>query len=155
MFCRLIVKVYFNSTSWCCISLHNCTNVYCMSRHMTNEERDLSADLSLHFRASCRIRTNDPEITNHVLWPTELKRRVGKQSISRRYNLIPLLRSSPGGFKGSWPYRTYPFCGCKGTIFFLLCKFFYCLYRKFCRRNHFGGRIKEMALLEKQNKKEF
>ena len=26
--------------------------------------------------ASCRIRTNDPEITNHVLWPTELKRRV-------------------------------------------------------------------------------
>ncbi len=27
-------------------------------------------------RASCRIRTNDPEITNHVLWPTELKRRV-------------------------------------------------------------------------------
>ncbi len=25
--------------------------------------------------ASCRIRTNDPEITNHVLWPTELKRR--------------------------------------------------------------------------------
>ena len=28
------------------------------------------------FGASCRIRTNDPEITNHVLWPTELKRRV-------------------------------------------------------------------------------
>ena len=27
-------------------------------------------------RASCRIRTNDPEITNHVLWPTELKRLV-------------------------------------------------------------------------------
>ena len=28
--------------------------------------------------ASCRIRTNDPEITNHVLWPTELKRRGGQ-----------------------------------------------------------------------------
>ena len=28
------------------------------------------------FRASCRIRTNDPEITNHVLWPTELKRLI-------------------------------------------------------------------------------
>ena len=28
------------------------------------------------FWASCRIRTNDPEITNHVLWPTELKRRL-------------------------------------------------------------------------------
>ena len=27
-------------------------------------------------RASCRIRTNDPEITNHVLWPTELKRQI-------------------------------------------------------------------------------
>ena len=60
------------------------------------------------FRASCRIRTNDPEITNHVLWPTELKRRVGKLTISRRYNQLPLLRSSPGGFEGSWPYGTYP-----------------------------------------------
>ena len=69
-------------------------------------------------RASCRIRTNDPEITNHVLWPTELKRRVGKQSISRRYNLLPLLRSSPGGFTGSWPYRTYPYLHCKGTWYF-------------------------------------
>ena len=29
---------------------------------------------SRSFWASCRIRTNDPEITNHVLWPTELKR---------------------------------------------------------------------------------
>ncbi len=65
--------------------------------------------------ASCRIRTNDPEITNHVLWPTELKRRVGKLLASRRYNLLPLLRSRPGGFEGSWPYKTCPFCGCKGN----------------------------------------
>ena len=43
-----------------------------------------------------------------MLWPTELKRRVGKLPASRRYNLIPLLRSHPGGFKGSWPYRTCP-----------------------------------------------
>jgi hypothetical protein len=43
-----------------------------------------------------------------VLWPTELKRQVGKLSTSRRYDLLPLLRSSPGGFTGSWPYRTYP-----------------------------------------------
>ena len=77
------------------------------------ESLPFSEQTFLDFWASCRIRTNDPEITNHVLWPTELKRRVGKQSISRRYDLIPLLRSSPGGFKGSWPYRTYPFCGCK------------------------------------------
>ena len=74
----------------------------------------------LSFRASCRIRTNDPEITNHVLWPTELKRRVGKLAISRRYNQLPLLRSSPGGFIRSWPYRTYPFlfCECKGRHYF-------------------------------------
>ncbi len=43
-----------------------------------------------------------------MLWPTELKRRVGKRSASRRYNQLPLLRSSPGGFEGSWPYRTFP-----------------------------------------------
>ena len=70
-----------------------------------------------HFlRASCRIRTNDPEITNHVLWPTELKRRVGMRSASRRYDQVPLLRSSPGGFRGSWPYRTFP-CSCRLPAF--------------------------------------
>ena len=87
--------------------------------------------------ASCRIRTNDPEITNHVLWPTELKRRVGKQSISRRYNLIPLLPSSPGGFKGSWPYRTYPFCGCKSHSNERIKQ---CFIFSECRRpSHFAG----------------
>ena len=34
---------------------------------------------------------------------------VGKLPTSRRYNLLPLLRSSPGGFARSWPYRTYPY----------------------------------------------
>ena len=34
---------------------------------------------------------------------------MGKLSTSRRYNRLPLLRSSPGGFAGSWPYRTYPY----------------------------------------------
>jgi hypothetical protein len=33
---------------------------------------------------------------------------VGKLTTSRRYNRLPLLRSSPGGFIRSWPYRTYP-----------------------------------------------
>ena len=32
----------------------------------------------------------------------------------RRYNQVPLLCSHPGGFRGSWPYRTARFCGCKG-----------------------------------------
>ena len=35
---------------------------------------------------------------------------VGKLPTSRRYNQLPLLRSSPGGFIRSWPYRTYPYC---------------------------------------------
>ena len=35
--------------------------------------------------------------------------RVGKLPTSRRYNQLPLLRSSPGGFARSWPYRTYPY----------------------------------------------
>ena len=35
----------------------------------------VTAHSNTFFWASCRIRTNDPEITNHVLWPTELKRR--------------------------------------------------------------------------------
>ena len=70
------------------------------------------------FWASCRIRTNDPEITNHVLWPTELKRQMGKRSTSRRYNQVPLLRSSPGGFRGSMPCRTYP--GAKVAVFSFL-----------------------------------
>ena len=33
----------------------------------------ISSSFSL-FRASCRIRTNDPEITNHVLWVSLLYR---------------------------------------------------------------------------------
>ena len=71
-------------------------------------------------RASCRIRTNDPEITNHVLWPTELKRRVGKLLTSHRYDQVPLLCSHPGGFRGSWSCKTYPFSvsDCKGTHIF-------------------------------------
>ena len=37
-------------------------------------------------------------------------RRVGKLLASRRYNLLPLLRSRPGGFTGSWPCKTCPSC---------------------------------------------
>ena len=47
-------------------------------KFVTNSENAFAtASLSQHpnhVGASCRIRTNDPEITNHVLWPTELKR---------------------------------------------------------------------------------
>ena len=39
-------------------------------------------------RASCRIRTNDPEITNHVLWPTELKRRFAAVSSKPEIRLL-------------------------------------------------------------------
>ena len=51
-------------------------------------------------RASCRIRTNDPEITNHVLWPTELKRRVGSylhRAATTKYPCcVPTLGDSEG-----------------------------------------------------------
>ena len=54
----------------------------------------------LAFRASCRIRTNDPEITNHVLWPTELKRRVGsylhRAATTNSPCYVPVLEDSKG-----------------------------------------------------------
>ena len=105
--------------------------------------------LYILFRASCRIRTNDPEITNHVLWPTELKRRVGKLTISRRYNQLPLLRSSPGGFEGSWPYRTYPFFGCKGRHFYGFCNSYEQLFSsKTTNRLHFKQlKVQKKSLL--------
>ena len=48
------------------------------------------------------IKINKANVFTFALW-------VGKLPTSRRYNLLPLLRSSPGGFAGSWPYRTYPY----------------------------------------------
>ena len=80
----------------------------------------ISSSFSL-FRASCRIRTNDPEITNHVLWPTELKRR-GWVSLLYRAATTNYLCCDQAleGFIRSWPYRTYPFlfCECKGRHYF-------------------------------------
>ncbi len=70
------------------------------------------------FRASCRIRTNDPEITNHVLWPTELKRRVGKLFVSRRCTnylcYVPVLEDS----KGAGRTRLARFAAAKVYILF-------------------------------------
>ncbi len=57
----------------------------------------ISSSFSL-FRASCRIRTNDPEITNHVLWPTELKRR------GEAYYIAPL---QPTTFAAIKPWRIH------------------------------------------------
>jgi len=37
-----------------------------------------------------------------------MKKKVGKLPVSHRYNHLPLLYSYPGGFNGSWSYRTYP-----------------------------------------------
>ena len=36
------------------------------------------------------------------------QKKRGKLLVSHRYNLLPLLRSRPGGFRGSWSYKTYP-----------------------------------------------
>ena len=35
-------------------------------------------------------------------------KKKGKLIISHRYNQTPLLYSYPGGFNGSWSYKTYP-----------------------------------------------
>ena len=35
--------------------------------------------------ALCQIRTDDPEITNHVLWPTELRRQINNTIIYVNY----------------------------------------------------------------------
>ena len=50
------------------------------------------------------------------------KIKKGKLIISRRYNLTPLLHSCPGGFKGSWPYKTYP--NAKVPLLFKVANFF-------------------------------
>ena len=42
-------------------------------------------------------------------WRKYKKKSRPSLTISRRYNQLPLLRSSPGGFEGSWPYGTYPY----------------------------------------------
>ena len=60
-------------------------------------------------RASCRIRTNDPEITNHVLWPTELKRRVGSclyRAATTKYPCyVPILGDSEGAGRTGLPVQ--------------------------------------------------
>ena len=81
------------------------------------------------FWASCRIRTNDPEITNHVLWPTELKRH-GRVSLPHRTatTYYPCYGQVLGGFARSWSYRTYP--SAKLRLFSKLTKFFATFFLK-------------------------
>lgn len=66
---------------------------------------------------NCRIRTNDAEITNHMLWPTELKRQMGKLIIWRRSNQPLLFQPRPEGIhrlptlnadKTSLQFSNYP-----------------------------------------------
>ncbi len=52
----------------------------------------------------------------------EKEKKNGKLPASHRYDLIPLLRSRPGGFKGSWLCRT---CRCKNTTLLELNKLFF------------------------------
>jgi len=51
------------------------------------------------------------DISLYVLEINPVKKRNkkrGKLLYSHRYNPIPLLRSRPGGFSGSWSIKTYP-----------------------------------------------
>ena len=47
-------------------------------------------------------------------------RKKGKLDTSHRYDLLPLLRSSPGGIQRE--LVVYDFPECKGSQFFLTCK---------------------------------
>ena len=47
-------------------------------------------------------------------------RKKGKLDTSHRYNLLPLLRSSPGGIQRE--LVVYDFPGCKGSCFFRIAK---------------------------------
>ena len=71
------------------------------------QERYSTRNTFLAFRASCRIRTNDPEITNHVLWPTELKRRVGsylhRAATTNYLCYVPVLEDSKGAGRARLP----------------------------------------------------
>ena len=91
----------------------------------------LYTELELSFsRASCRIRTNDPEITNHVLWPTELKRREGKLTVSRSdTNYLccgQALEDSKGANRTALTHVRVLFC----SDFSVVCE---CKSRTFCR----------------------
>ncbi len=63
------------------------------------QERYSTRNTFLAFRASCRIRTNDPEITNHVLWPTELKRPATTNYLC----YVPVLEDSKGAGRARLP----------------------------------------------------
>ncbi|NCB83860.1 MAG: hypothetical protein EOM44_05085 [Bacteroidia bacterium] len=65
-----------------------------------------------------------------MLWPAELKRQVGKPPASHRYNLIPLLRSSPGGVQRELVVQDLP--GHKSTTFRRYDKIFICIYLLKC-----------------------
>lgn len=74
------------------------------------------------FRASCRIRTNDPEITNHVLWPTELKRQAGELTPSHRSTRYPCFGQDLGDLRGA---GREGLTRCKITTFFLFHQIFF------------------------------
>ena len=84
-----------NSLFFCIFVCRNCIH------QKAQKKKEISiGNFLLIFRASCRIRTNDPEITNHVLWPTELKRRVGsylhRAATTNYLCYVPVLEDSKG-----------------------------------------------------------
>src|SRR5690606_12290137 len=45
---------------------------------------------------------------DHPRSAVDRKKKWGKRPASHRYDRLPLLPSGPGGFSGSWSYRTCP-----------------------------------------------
>lgn len=58
---------------------------------------------------------------NGKIWRdgTYTNKKTGKLLTSHRYNQTPLLHSCPGGFIGSWPYKTYQWCKGNNILFIL------------------------------------
>ena len=94
--------------------------------HGGDGQRGGGGGRALREHLSCAIKKEGAHgLTNRALlhWVSLLSdsnqrpRDLGKLSASRRYNQLPLLRSSPGGFEGSWPCSTYPsVSGCKDRL---------------------------------------
>ncbi len=77
------------------LSLKNCNIKHHSEGHKKN------GMLSQTRRQNKIMKNNDPEITNHVLWPTELKRQMGERSTSHSSTRYPCFGQDLGDLRGA------------------------------------------------------
>ena len=112
-------SLFLHSCCWMIVCIHKASRL--LSLAICSSIVDIVSRTSLEESLLSDSNQRPRDYKSRAL-PTELKRQKGEQSTSRRYNPLPLLRSSPGGFTGSWPCGTRP--DHKGTTIFLTCKLF-------------------------------